>query len=99
MNDQKLQHLFAAVRREAPPVPPAGFSTEVTDAVRQEPAFADPTLVDQLAGLFPQLAMAAVVVLGLCVAADLGHGLMPGPDLSDGVAQLCGQLDFPKPKL
>jgi len=96
MNEQKIQRLLAAARREAPPAPPDDFASHVTAAVRREPAREPGALFDQLDRLFPRLAVAALVVIGLCAAADLGHSLVAGPDLAEGVTQLCAQWQFPE---
>jgi hypothetical protein len=98
MNDRKLRQLLDATAHESTPAPPADFAACVTTAVRREPAAPAPVgMARQLELLFPRLAVVMLVVFALCLVADVGHALMPGPDLTDGVLQLCTQWNFPNP--
>jgi len=97
MNERKLNQLFGAARKETPPWPEAGFENLVLTAIRHEPRLKAPSpvsLSDQLGALFPRLAWAAVLVVGLCVAADFGLGALDVPSLTDGVAQISAQWLF-----
>jgi len=97
MNEEKLKKLIAAARREAPPAPPADFAADLLRAVRREPPAAPPapaTIFDQLSGWFPRLALAAAVIIILCLAADFALSSAGLPDLGDGAAQMTSQLDL-----
>jgi len=97
MNENKLQRLFAAARKDAAPAPPAGFAADVLRQVRNEPAVGQPvpaTVFDQLNALFPRLALAAAAVIILCIAADFGLTSAGLPELGDGAAQLSSQFDL-----
>jgi hypothetical protein len=90
MNEDKLGKIFAAARKENPPVPAEGFDFLVMQALKHEPAPRAATLSDQLNTLFPRLACAAIVVIALCVAGDwLDTGAQTS--LTDGVTQLSQQ--------
>lgn len=94
MNEQKLKKLFAVVRKETAPAPPADFAADVLRAVRRErqiPAAGTVSLFDQLNLLFPKLACAAAAVIALGVAADFGLAAAGGPGLSDGLSQISAQ--------
>jgi hypothetical protein len=57
MNNQKLNHLFRAARKEAPPSAEPGFAKLVLAAIRQESIGRETeaaSLFDQLGGLFPR---------------------------------------------
>ena len=97
MNEKKLNQLFASARNEAAPPPPADFAADVLRAVHREPTVAAPpaaSLFDQLNFLFPRLALAAAVVIGLCVAADFGFTSAGLPEPGDGAAQWSAQFDL-----
>jgi hypothetical protein len=90
MNEDKLEKLFAAVRKENPPAPADDFDFLVMQAVKHEPAPRAATVSDQLNALFPRLAFAAVAAIALCVAGDwLDAGAQTS--LTDGVTQLSQQ--------
>lgn len=84
-----MNQLFAAARQESAPVPPADFAADVLHAVRREPALPPETfsIFDELNGLFPRLALAAAVLIVLCLAADLGLTAAGLPEVGDGAAQ------------
>jgi len=87
MNAKKLNQLFAAARKEPAPVPAPDFAADVLRAVRREPETESQkpfSVFDQLNLLFPRLALAAVVVIVLCVAADYGLAAAGGPGTDDG---------------
>ena len=93
MNERKLNQLFDAARKEAPPAPPEGFDWVVMQAVRRDGAPARPgsgSLLDQLNLLFPKLAWAAVALILLCVAGDFVSAAI-SPSLSDSVARISDQ--------
>ena len=95
MNEDKLKKLFAAARNESAPLPPADFVADMLRAVRREPegrGAAAISIFEQLNVLFPRLALAAAVVIVLCVAADFGFTSAGLPELDDGAAQLSAQL-------
>lgn len=89
MNDQKLNQLFAAARREAPAVPPEGFEWQVQQALRRETLPAEPVgVLEQMSRLFPRLAFASAAVMALCLAGDWA---LQSPGLTEGVTQLARQ--------
>ena len=102
MNEKKLNQLFTAARSETAPLPPADFAADVLRALHREPTVAATpaaSLFDQLNFLFPRLALAAAVVIGLCVAADFGFTSAGLPELGDGAAQLSAQFDLNEDEL
>ena len=70
MNESKFKRLFELARGETPPVAPAGFDAQVLSAIRRERRAAPVSLWDQLGEMFPRLAVAALLVIGTCTAAD-----------------------------
>ena len=102
MNEKKIKQLFTAARSETAPLPPTAFAADVLRAVHREPTVsATPaaSLFDQLNYLFPRLALAAAVVIGLCVAADFGFTSAGLPELGDGAAQWSAQFDLNEDEL
>ena len=94
MNENKLQKLFAAARRETGPVPPADFAGDVLRIIRHEPAtrFAGGFLLfDSLNRWFPRLALAAVTVILLCASADFVMSATGLPEVDDGATQVSAQ--------
>lgn len=70
MNEAKQRSLLKAARRAVPTIP-ADFSSKVVAAVRRESeAVHPPSIFESLAALFPRAAVAVVVVITLCVAAE-----------------------------
>ena len=94
MNTQKLQQLFEAARRETAPQPGEDFEARVSRALGREPLLNRDSMWDQLAILFPRLACAAVLMIGVCIAGDFLMTAFHLPDLSEGVAQLSDQWLF-----
>jgi hypothetical protein len=97
MNENKLKQLFASARNDTAPAPSADFAGDVLRAVRREPlpGLAESFSVrEQLNALFPRLALAAAVVIVLCVAADWGLTAAGVPGISDGATQLTSQFLF-----
>jgi hypothetical protein len=94
MNERKWKQLLAAARNEPVPVPSEQFETNVVRALRREGRVASPktlSIFDQLNGLFPRLAWAAVAIIALSVAADFGLTAAGVPGLGDGVSQISAQ--------
>jgi len=97
MNEKKLKQLFGSARTEPVPSPLPGFAADVLAAVHTErrPAAAgSQSTWEHLNTLFPRVALAAVVVIVLCVAADWGLTEAGLPGVSDGVAQATSQYLF-----
>ena len=94
MNENKLQQLFAAARRESGPVPPADFAGDVLRAVRHEPVSrlsGSFLLFDPLNRWFPRLALAACLVIALCASTDLVLSATGMPEVDDGATQVSAQ--------
>jgi hypothetical protein len=95
MKKLRLQQLFERARAEAAPVPPPDFAVVVLRAVRAEPP---PRPAERLAVFgqlnqwFPRLAVAAVLLMLLCLAADAGLTAAGLPELGDGVSQAASQF-------
>jgi len=94
MNENKIQKLFAAARQEQPPQPGPDFAADVMQAVRQSPTPDSVSVFGQLGALFPRLAVAALLMIGLCVAADFCAAAVDQSDLTSGVSQLSEQWLF-----
>ncbi len=97
MNEEKIKQLFAAVRNETASLPPADFAADVLRAVHREPTLATvpvASLFDQLNYLFPRFALAAGVVIVLCIAADFGFTSAGLPEPGDGAMQWSAQFDL-----
>lgn len=97
MNDEKLNQLLRAARRETPPSAEPGFENLVLATLRNDSQRAEPetvSLFGQLGLLFPRLACVAVVIIALCVAADFGLTALAQTNLTDGVAELSEQWLF-----
>ncbi len=69
MNSHKLKQLFAATCQEPAPELPDRFAEGVLAAIRREEAPAA-TLMEQLAALFPRLALAAGLLIAIGVGID-----------------------------
>jgi len=95
MNDDKLQKLFRSARNEPAPAGPENFDQRVVRAIRRDMPPAPATLFDQLGALFPRLALASLLVIGLCVALDFSLSALGQSDLESGIAQLSDQWLFP----
>jgi len=94
MNGSRLQRLFDAARNQDAPVLPEDFDQRVLRAIRREPGREPDSLFGQLNRLFPRLALAACLIIALCLAAELSAALAGGPGLTDGIAQLSEQWLF-----
>ena len=94
MNDNKLQKLCELARSEAAPVPPARFDSRVLAAVRRESRLSPVSLFEQFGRLFPRLALAAALVIALCVAADFCFSELDSTSITTGAAQISEQWLF-----
>jgi anti-sigma-K factor RskA len=97
MNEKKLKQLFSAARQESVPMPAPDFVADVLRSVRQEmpSKLTDRfSIFEQLNRWFPRVALAASVVIILCVAADYGLTAAGLPELSDSISQASSQLFF-----
>ena len=97
MNEQKMKRLFDAARNEPLTTPSADFESRVLRSIHGEQHAARPetiSLLDALGALFPRLAMAAALVIGLCVAADFCLSSVGGLDFPDGIAAVSEQWLF-----
>lgn len=98
MNNQKLQKLFAAARRQPAPEPPADFAADVLRAARQSsaaPGTQSWSLFDQLNAWFPRIAIAATAVILLCAALEYTD-TSPSPDDEAGISNLAPTLVTPE---
>jgi len=90
MNNNKLEKLFAAARKDNPPLPAEGFDFVVMQAIKSESPPRAVTVFDQLNAFFPCLAWAAVTTIALCIAGDwISTGVQTS--LTDGATQLSQQ--------
>ena len=87
MNKDKLSRLLKRASEEQSPVPPVDFTWRVTQAIHHGPLLSN-TLFDQLNDLFPRLAVAAALVMCLCVITDFYFSAQDGTGLIPGVAQI-----------
>ena len=91
MNDRKLKKLFELTLVEIPPAPPEGFDSRVMAALRREQRAGLPSLWDQLEQLFPRLAVATVLIIGICVAGDFMYSALHPAGLTADVHELADQ--------
>lgn len=72
MKDSKIQNLFRAARQEKAPDAPFGFHSSVLSAIRRDgtPRKAAVSIFEQLNQLFPRLAAASLLIIGLCIATE-----------------------------
>jgi hypothetical protein len=97
---RKLKRLFESARNEPVPRPGDDFVSdlmrEVGRRVLTAPRtdFGSASILDQLASLFPRLAMASVLVIALCVAADYCLANFVQRDFSASAAELSEQWLF-----
>jgi hypothetical protein len=88
MNDNRLNQLFNATRRETPAAPAEGFELLVMQQIQRQPGRMEPSISDVLGLWFPRLAVAAAAIIAVCVIGDF---MSSGPSLSDSAAQLSVQ--------
>jgi hypothetical protein len=97
MNENKLKKLFASARKDPAPEPSPEFAADVLRTIHGESSSV-PTgsfsIWEHLNGLFPRLALASVMVIILCVAADWGLTAAGVPEVSDGTSQAVSQYLF-----
>ena len=94
MNDKKIKKLFHAAKTEAAPKPPFVFSQTVVASIHREDRESTAvSLFDLLNQLFPKVAVASLIVIGVCFASDL---LMAekGSSLSTDVVEVTEQWLF-----
>ncbi len=88
MNDQRLNQLFSAAKKEKSPAPSEGFDLLVMQQIQRDPSRAELSIADLLGMWFPRLALAAVAVIALCVVTEF---VSTAPTLTDSAAQLSVQ--------
>jgi len=94
MNEKKLKQLFTAAQNDIAPQLPAGFAEDVVRMVRCEPASTyggASSVWDHLNRLFPRIAVAAIMVIALCVAANWALSAAGVPGVSESAAQATSQ--------
>jgi len=101
MNDKKLNALFRSARNESPPEPGPEFEGLVMRAISRalqygwgERAGEPLSIFDQLALLFPRIAIGATAVICLCFLGDLFLTTIVQPDFSTSIAELSQQWLF-----
>jgi len=91
MDENKLDKLFAAARRETPPSVPANFAErvqrELSQAVQGAPVVVG--FVDQLNRNFTRYAVAAAAMIAICIAVEIGQSFSHEPSIDDDVNQIC----------
>ena len=71
MRDAKINKLFTSAKRIEPPEASPGFPQNVLCALRRESQAVKASLLEQIGLLFPQLACAAMIIIAICIAADV----------------------------
>jgi hypothetical protein len=94
MNDRKLKKLFELARTETPPTAPGNFDLRVLAAIRREERAAPLSWWDQLGALFPRLAVATVLLMGACLAADYYYSAHHPSSFAEDAAQVSDQALF-----
>ena len=89
--NEKLNQLFAAVKRETPAAPAEGFASLVMQQIQRNPAHTELSISDLLGMWFPRLAVAAAALIALCVIGDYVTS-SNSPSLSESAAQLSDQM-------
>lgn len=95
MDERKLVRIFHAARGEPVPEPAADFEARLLRQLRCEPAAPAPGLGDQLSELFPKVAWATVLVIGMCLAGDSLLSAADLPGIVDGAVQVSEQWLIP----
>jgi hypothetical protein len=91
MKDKKLNQLFAAARRDAPPTVPAGFAERVQRSLASTEC-AEPIVIsffDQLNRNFTRYAVGAAAAIALCAAVEISQSLSQAPSIDEDVEQIC----------
>jgi hypothetical protein len=91
MNDQRLNQLFRAAKKETSAAPAEGFDLLVMQQIRRDPTRHELTVSDVLGMWFPRLALAAAAVIALCAVGDYVSS-SSAPNLTDSAAQLSEQF-------
>jgi RNA polymerase sigma-70 factor (ECF subfamily) len=91
MNDKKLKQLFGLAGKEAPPTPPEGFDVCVAQSLRRQSPLESVSLWEQLEKLFPRVAIASLLVAGVCMLGDFAR---TSPELSTDLDNLSAQWIF-----
>jgi len=95
MNKGKLDRLFASVRGERAVRPADDSAGRVMGAIHREPHRRPAvTVFDELTQLFPRLAWAATVVIGLGLASELYFSLTGSTSLATDLAEVAEQWRF-----
>jgi hypothetical protein len=94
VKEQKLQQLMTAARADLAPALSPGFEGRLMRALRQQGGPEPVSVSDQLGELFPRLALAAALVIGLCLATDFCLSKLGPMDLSEGITQVSEQWLF-----
>jgi hypothetical protein len=85
MNEHKLDKLFEVARKESPPAMPNDFGSRVAREIQREPVVRATALLDQLNRLFPRIAVAALLIIGVCALVEV---VSDAPDLADTAADV-----------
>ena len=94
MKESRIKSLFEAVRKQSVPEAPSNFSATVIGAIRRDARRTGGfSLFDELGRLFPRIAFASIVVIGLCVAADM-YFTETDSTLTDNVEQVANDWMF-----
>jgi hypothetical protein len=94
MNDEKLKQLFESARRESPPSPTEEFDARILRAVQRESRLTPVTFWDQLEVLFPRLAVASLLVVGICFLGDYCYSIAHPAGLMGEVSEVSEQWLF-----
>ena len=93
MNKSKLKQLFAAARCAPSMEPPSNFPALVMAAARQSrPERGTASVAEALATMFPRLVAASLIIVALCVAAELFFE--PSTENATDVSQITEQWFF-----
>ena len=94
MNERKLRQLFKSAQSEPVPEPDPDFERRVMRLLRAEGPRHSFSIADQLNELFPRLALAALLVMALCVAGDFCAVRFGQLDLASGISRISEQWLF-----
>ena len=95
MKKNKLERLFNLAKRESVPQAGPDFESQVMHAIRREVSAKPVSLLDQLNALFPRIALAAAIVIILCITTDVVITNASGTDLASGVSSISEEWLFP----
>ncbi len=94
MNDDKLNALLKAARNEFGPEPDAQFEARVMRSISRIRPGGNFSVLDQLAALFPRIAIGATALICLCLIGDVCLAAFLQPDFSTSIAELSQQWFF-----